>query len=285
MLFKQYLQALLWNHLSSRKSADFASRFKLLNRYFLRMPIKCEFQPDNETFMLVDANGISLTIANPNMIRRYHAGISQRLENLGNEYLVDKCKLLSNDIVLDIGANIGEYSRYAGERFKALVIAIEPEDAVHAALEANLRGTSAIILHSALWSHDGRLTLYHASKTNDTTLIEPKEFDYTSTIDVTTLDNLLNNSVAAKAFIGNRPIKLVKLEAEGAEPEIIRGGLHTLERTEYLAVDCGPERGIKAEPTLVEVVSEMHAINFEIIDFNAARTVLLFRNRAFSSDS
>jgi hypothetical protein len=50
-------------------------------------------------------------------------------------------------------------------------------------------------------------------------------------------------------------------------------------------VDCGPERGIKAEPTLVEVVSEMHAINFEIIDFNAARTVLLFRNRAFSSDS
>ncbi|MFN9245588.1 MAG: FkbM family methyltransferase [Planctomycetota bacterium] len=230
--------------------------------------------------MLIDTEGRKLSIVNPNMIRRYHSGILHRLQILGDEYMTDSCELARDDIVIDIGANIGEYSKYIYERFNVSVVAIDAEDAVLGALKTNLLGTSSLILHSALWSHDGNLTLYHASKTNDTTLIEPKEFDYTSTVDVVTLDNLLH-STAAQAFIGSRPIKLVKLEAEGAEPEIIKGGPNILTRTKYVAVDCGPERGIKSEPTLVEVVRAMNALNFEIIKFNANRTVLLFRNRGF----
>jgi hypothetical protein len=51
-------------------------------------------------------------------------------------------------------------------------------------------------------------------------------------------------------------IALLKLEAEGAEPEILKGGLDTLQRTFFVVADLGPERGLKGERTF-EASSEI----------------------------
>ena len=76
-------------------------------------------------------------------------------------------------------------------------------------------------------------------------------------------------------------MKLLKLEAEGAEPEVIRGSLNLLDNIEYIAADLGPERGFNKECTLKEVVNLLLENNFEIVEFKYPRVCLLFRNKKF----
>ena len=77
-------------------------------------------------------------------------------------------------------------------------------------------------------------------------------------------------------------MKLLKLEAEGAEPEVIKGALNLLKNIEYIAADLGPERGLKQESTLKEVVNILLENNFKIVDFKYPRICLLFRNKKFN---
>ena len=42
-----------------------------------------------------------------------------------------------------------------------------------------------------------------------------------------------------------KKIKLLKVEAEGAEPEVLLGTAKILKRIEFISVDCGPERGLE----------------------------------------
>ena len=50
-------------------------------------------------------------------------------------------------------------------------------------------------------------------------------------------------------------IKLLKLEAEGAEPEILEGLGEKLNLVEYISADLGYERGVHCESTLVPVTN------------------------------
>ena len=73
-------------------------------------------------------------------------------------------------------------------------------------------------------------------------------------------------------------IKLVKLEAEGAEPEVLLGMEKTLSRIEFIAVDVGAERGLSKENTLIDVLDILMPRGFRPIKFGLPRAVLLLRN-------
>ena len=45
----------------------------------------------------------------------------------------------------------------------------------------------------------------------------------------------------------------MKIESEGHEPEVLKGSIETLSRTNYISVDFGPERGVNEEFTIVDV--------------------------------
>ena len=77
----------------------------------------------------------------------------------------------------------------------------------------------------------------------------------------------------------HKPVKLLKLEAEGAEPEILYGIGDKLKLIEYISADVGFERGIKEESTLVPVTNYLLENNFELISLGIGRLSLLFRNK------
>ena len=77
----------------------------------------------------------------------------------------------------------------------------------------------------------------------------------------------------------NQHIKLLKIDAEGAEPEVLRGCEGIKQNIDYISVDCGAERGQGQETTFVEVVKIMNKYNFEIIDINQRRLITLFKNK------
>jgi hypothetical protein len=59
---------------------------------------------------------------------------------------------------------------------------------------------------------------------------------------------------------------LLKIEAEGYEPEILKGAGKMLERCEYIAVDGGYERGVKCEQTFTTITNYLLKNNFEMKD-------------------
>lgn len=74
-------------------------------------------------------------------------------------------------------------------------------------------------------------------------------------------------------------IKFLKLEAEGAEPEILIGAVNSPPHIEYIAADLGPERGLSQENTVVAVCNYLFTRNFELLNVYPRRQVYLFRNK------
>jgi hypothetical protein len=90
-------------------------------------------------------------------------------------------------------------------------------------------------------------------------------------VEVTTISSLLNERKIAA-------VKLLKLEAEGAEPEILAGAEDCLERVEYISADLGPERGLALESTAAAVTNFLISRGFMLIDVVPGRWTFLFKN-------
>jgi hypothetical protein len=80
-----------------------------------------------------------------------------------------------------------------------------------------------------------------------------------------------------------KKIKLFKLEAEGAEPEICHGAINSLKNIEYISVDVGFERGIKQSSTAPDVVNYLLKNNFVLKNVGDSRMCYLFKNNIFES--
>ena len=71
---------------------------------------------------------------------------------------------------------------------------------------------------------------------------------------------------------------MLKLEAEGAEPEILEGIGDKLRLIEYISADLGFERGANCESTLVPVTNMLLRNNFSLVEVGYSRVVALFKN-------
>ncbi len=123
-----------------------------------------------------------------------------------------------------------------------------------------------------LWDRDDTLNFYVSSQMADSSLIEPPAYDEEIQVPARRLDSLL----------AGRRIKLLKLEAEGAEPEVIAGCKGLLPHIEYISADLGFERGVEQGSTLGEVTNFLLAHDFEIVSNSRRRLVVLYRNTANS---
>ena len=78
-------------------------------------------------------------------------------------------------------------------------------------------------------------------------------------------------------------MKCLKLEAEGAEPEILEGLGDKLSLVEYICTDLGYERGVHCESTFLAVTNFLLSKGFELIDVQHGRICVLYRNKHFLS--
>ena len=132
-------------------------------------------------------------------------------------------------------------------------------------------------LNIGLWYSDGELDFFVASQRADSSFIEPPTYDKIIKVPTKRLDSLLTN----------KKIKLLKLEAEGAEPEVLYGCEKILDRIEYISADVGFERGVEQTNTLAAVTNYLLSNGFELIDFKKEkgkeRLTALFRNSGSAS--
>jgi len=217
----------------------------------------------------------SIVIARPRRGPKYFAGVSTRLEQLATDYFLDDIPLQSEDVIIDVGANIGEFSMAVLKRVNAQLIACEPEMRELEVMKMNLIGTETIYVDKPLWIEDSYIEWYSKPGTADSSAIQPGGSSQVIVTEATSLDNVASQH-------GLAGVKLLKIEAEGAEPEVLMGAQRLLAETAYVVVDCGPERGPAAEYTFESVGQLLGAQGFVRTRVGFPRPTALFQNESLT---
>ncbi|MEO7191335.1 MAG: FkbM family methyltransferase, partial [Vicinamibacterales bacterium] len=132
-----------------------------------------------------------------------------------------KSKIGQGDLVVDVGANIGYFTLLASSAVGAsgAVMAFEPNVVVRERLTDNIRlnASNNVTVHGeALGPTPGEVTFY-VGPSNDTGLASLRALDGSATVTVPQVrfDDLPRP--------GGRPVRLIKVDVEGAELSVIEG--------------------------------------------------------------
>jgi len=141
---------------------------------------------------------------------------------------------LTGAVFVDVGANVGGYTVRLGKRF-GTVISIEPNQRAADVLEKNIelnRLANVSVVRAAISDTTGEATLNvpASGKTTRSSIIESYDGGSSFLVRTTTLDALLG---------GYDKIDLIKIDAEGAEVKVLKGGKQTLRKTLKLVLELG----------------------------------------------
>ena len=121
-----------------------------------------------------------------------------------------------------------------------------------------------------MWFEDTEIDFYINSHEADSSLIKPSKYNEVTSVKAIPLESIITTKV-----------KLLKLEAEGAEPEVIIGAGKKLELIEFISADLGFERGLESASTFIEVTNYLLKNNFALLQFSDDRRCALFRNKKY----
>jgi len=174
---------------------------------------------------------------------------------LGHKYQYgDIVNVESGDVVFDCGAFVGAFSLYASG-IASRVVTIEPAPQTQACLRKNLGGLDNVEIVQALLYHESIEVDFQLSDNPvDHSVLTP---DHGATGETITMKTQRLSTLASS--LGINRIDFLKIDAEGAEPEVLYGaeGLDI----KKVAVDCGPER--EGDSPLDEVRDYFEQLGFE----------------------
>ena len=204
-------------------------------------------------------------------ILRIVKNISTHLDRMYLSYCIDKVEIKNGDIVVDCGANIGELN--LALKYKNIIAnyyGFEPDLETFECLLLNHSDFKNNLFNVALSDVSGQGELYIDNEGGNSSLINFGS-EKVKKVKLEKLDNI--------QIEGN--IKLLKVEAEGNEPEVLVGAEHTLTKTEYVTVDFGGERGVNQEMTLIDVNNFLYSKGFELINFSDFRIIGLTKTKTY----
>lgn len=140
------------------------------------------------------------------------------------------------DVVLEAGANVGEFTTAAANIVKE-VYAFDPDPETFGCLAKNVATYSNVhIFNEGLGNAEGSAPLYISHANSDSSFLAPRDKGDSCVMrPITTIAAVMERS-------GLQNIGFLKVEAEGFEPEILEGAGGRLQDVSKVAVDCGPER-------------------------------------------
>lgn len=230
-------------------------------------------RPEGDHY-IVTTEGRDVAVASALRWMMYRRGWAKRLERLSWQFGVGERVIVGpGDTVIDIGANIGEFSLAQAAR-GARVFAIEGDPRVYACLSRNIAGVAEITAEQALiWNTEETLTFYSEPRKADSSIFKPMSDEAVEAISLpaTMLDRFAERH-------GIDRVDLLKCDAEGAEPEVIEGARELLARTRQVAFDTGAER--LGEETSDDVERLLTGLGFSVSHEIRRRRKITFGLRA-----
>lgn len=233
-------------------------------------------RPAGEPGVYVVTDGADeLRICRRSRHSRSKHGVVRGVDRLAGEYGLGRLTGLSGGLLVDCGANVGELGRWARARGMRYV-AFEPEELEARCCDLNNFDGRPETHRKALWHTTTILEFFSEAETADGSLIASSSGATSRKVQAVRLDELLRPSDLSPGPA------VLKVEAEGAEPEVLAGCGNLLGMFDYVAVDCGPERGAERRDTFVETNTLLADAGFRPIAANFKRLTLLYRNAAKS---
>ena len=179
------------------------------------------------------------------------------------------------DVVLDIGANVGQYAldlRAAG--FKGRIFSFEPLTEPFEALSRESDGDPQWrCLQLALGNGESRTTMnVAANRAASSSLLPMKSwiakaapeqaYIGTEVVQVARLDD------AAPPLVGEKDRLMLKLDVQGYELEALRGGESTLRRAEIVEMELSLIRLYENQPLWRDAIDYLHDAGFELISLD-----------------
>jgi FkbM family methyltransferase len=212
----------------------------------------------------------SIVICRRSRHRLYKNGVMARINRLAAEYGLSTIPNPEGGTFIDCGANVGELGLWA--RAHGLTYhAFEPEPLEADCVDLNNFEGAPRTHRKALWHRSETLTFYSAPDSADSSAFETRRATDSWDVEALRLDD------AGIALSETGP-NILKLEAEGAEPEILDGATATLPKLHYIAVDCGYERGAEQRHTFIDVCDRLLPLGFRPIEAELKRITILFKN-------
>jgi FkbM family methyltransferase len=211
----------------------------------------------------------------------YSEGLRKRSEIISNSYGLELINFGENDTIIDCGANSGDFFLYFYlNNIDVKYFGLEPSTFDFFNLTKNLSNFEfskfqKLISNAALGDFIGKTPFSLDVEGANSSILEipnPKGLEY---VDCITLDHYVSQN-------NINQIKLLKLEAEGAEPEVLLGSEKSISFIEYVTVDCGPERGLLQESTEPFVDDFLVRNNFKKIFSSHSGYRILYKNNMFN---
>ena len=232
----------------------------------------------NELTVESKTDNFSLTFAYPVRVLPYlKRGLINQIKDYKYRYPLPNFNSKHKKYnIIDCGANIGEFTLSFIEKYpNSKIFSFEPSPNEFSILQKNtLKYDNIECFNTALGESSKEAEFYISTDTADSSLIEPAFYTKKITVKVKKLDDFYKD-------INIKTIDLIKIEAEGGEPEVLLSGKNILKNTKFVSVDWGPERGIEEENTLNKVSNILFALNFEMVVCYDKNYTVLFKNKSF----
>lgn len=194
-------------------------------------------------------------------IATYQKGLVYRSDEFFASYLMQNIDFTHLDFVLDCGANWGDcflMMETRGIRIK--YIGIEPSPRDYHCLKKNTKGKC---LQVGLGKVTGKLPFYLKEDSADSSFVF---FGSEHSIDI---DVIQGRDLVEKYKIKSG---LLKVEAEGFEPEVLEGFGDSIKQFLYIALDGGHERGVEQSSTITDAINYLLKNGFKLVDLNLDNT-------------
>ena len=183
-------------------------------------------------------------------------------------YCIEDVNLENSDVVIDCGANNGEINTALKlKNINVNYFGFEPDPQTFKSLKLNNPEIRNNLFNLGLSDKDEDSEFYLDGFGGNSSLVN---FGSQETITIKTkrLDS----------FDFGNSIKLLKIDAEGFEPEVLNGSIGIIKKIKYISVDFGAERDEEEKSTVVDVNKFLYENNFSLVGFSDYRLVGLYLN-------
>lgn len=178
-------------------------------------------------------------------------------------------------LVIDVGANTGQYARWLRAiGYEGRIVSFEPLAAPYGGLVENARSDPLweVGPRAAIGEHEGKLQIHVSRNSVSSSALKmlathleaaPQSMVVDEeTVDVVTLDS------AAGGFLRQGDAAFVKIDVQGMEDKVIAGASHVLSATVGIQVELSLTPLYAGQPLLCDIVAILRRAGFELADLH-----------------
>ena len=228
--------------------------------------------------------------------RRHVKGLARRCgvdivrfrpENSASAQVLAVLRHLGIDLVLDVGANTGQYGQGLREAgYRGCIVSFEPLSAAHAELQRNAGGDPQWTVHPrcAIGDHDGEIEIHIAGNSVSSSVLPMLErhadaapesrYVGSETVPLVRLDSL------AGAYLPDARGVFLKIDTQGFEAAVLAGASEVLARCRAVQLELSLVPLYEGQQLWQHFLGEFRAKGFELwallpgfVDVESGRTL------------